>query len=424
MEELKNTFYNESDFETLETGSDLDYRTIFQRERDRIIHSAAFRRLQAKTQVFLPGEYDFYRTRLTHTIEVAQIGRSICHFLQKNSQSLSENFFIDPDLIEAICLAHDLGHPPFGHSGERTLNNLMKPYGGFEGNAQTLRMICENFYFDHDHWKGMNPSRALIDGILKYKSLFGELSDPENHFLYDDQQSYLNFVFFNDWDNLKSLTPDEKNAFGSVECQIMDWADDTAYSLNDIVDGINAGFITLQKIETWAQGKKLDSKEEKYIEDLIQTIQKNEYERFFARKIGAFIRACTLDHDSNYFSEKTNRHKFKLVIEPEILQQAGFLQKLAKGLVFQSRQLHQLDHKWNVIISQIFDAFNENYLSGEGPKFKLLSDNSHRAILREKEGRIRARLICDEIAGMTDAFVIRTYKRLFDPDYSSIVDLV
>ena len=421
---MKNIFYNEFDFETLETGSDLDYRTIFQRERDRIIHSAAFRRLQAKTQVFLPGEYDFYRTRLTHTIEVAQIGRSICHFLRQDSQYLSERFFIDPDLIEAICLAHDLGHPPFGHSGERTLNNLMKPYGGFEGNAQTLRMICENFYFDHDHWKGMNPSRALIDGILKYKSLFGELSDPENHFLYDYQQTYLNFVFFGEWDSLKSLTHAEKNEFRSVECQIMDWADDTAYSLNDIVDGINAGFITPQKIEVWAQDKKLDSKEEQCIEELLKTIQKNEYEKFFARKIGEFIRACTLEQVSNHFSARTNRYKYRLVIEPEILKQAGFLQKLAKELIFQSRQLHQLDHKWNVIISQIFDAFNENYLSGEGPKFKLLSDNSHRAFLREKEDRIRARLICDEIAGMTDAFVIRTHKRLFDPDYSSIVDLV
>jgi len=204
----------------------------------------------------------------------------------------------------------------------------------------------------------------------------------------------------------------------------MNWADDTGYSLNDIVDGINAGFITLQKIETWAQGKKLDSKEEKYIEDLIQTIQKNEYEKFFAWKIGEFIRACTLEQISNHFSVRTNRYKYRLVIDPEILHLTGFLKKIAMELVFQSRQLHQLDHKWNVIISQIFTAYTENYLSGKKPKLKLLSDNAHHSILKEKKEKNRARLICDEIAGMTDAFVIRTHKRLFDPDYSSIVDLV
>ena len=116
---MKNTFYNEFDFARLKKSDrGNDYRNPFQIDRDRIIHSSEFRRLQGKTQVFLPGEYDFYRTRLTHSIEVAQIGRSICNYLlAKETKILSDEFFIDPDLVEACCLAHDLGHPPFGHAG-------------------------------------------------------------------------------------------------------------------------------------------------------------------------------------------------------------------------------------------------------------------------------------------------------------------
>jgi len=142
-----NKFYTDYDLERLRASDRQDYRTPFQIDRDRIIHSSEFRRLQGKTQVFLPGEYDYYRTRLTHSIEVAQIGRSICSYiLVTNKKIFNNNFYIDSDLVESSCLTHDLGHPPFGHAGERTLHKLMRPYGGFEGNAQTLRLITEVFY--------------------------------------------------------------------------------------------------------------------------------------------------------------------------------------------------------------------------------------------------------------------------------------
>src|SRR6185295_855899 len=122
-----------------------------------------------KTQVFLTGEYDFYRTRLTHSLEVSQIGRSICGALQHRSPHLTREFFIDPDLVEATCLAHDLGHPPFGHAGERSLHRLMEQDGGFEGNAQTLRLLTETIFSRGT--RGLNPSRALLDAVLKYKQL-------------------------------------------------------------------------------------------------------------------------------------------------------------------------------------------------------------------------------------------------------------
>ena len=139
---MTNTFYNDFDREELEPRP-ADYRSVFERGRDRLIHNAAFRRLQAKTQVFLSGEYDFYRTRLTHSIEVGQIAGSIARWLNASSSHLRPGFAIDTALVEASALAHDIGHPPFGHAGEATLHRLMKPYGGFEGNAQTLRLLTE-----------------------------------------------------------------------------------------------------------------------------------------------------------------------------------------------------------------------------------------------------------------------------------------
>ncbi len=249
---MQNQFYNEYDIKRLRKSTREDYRTPFQIDRDRIIHSSEFRRLQGKTQVFLPGEYDFYRTRLTHSIEVAQIGRSISNYLaSSNKDCFNENYFIDSDLVESACLTHDLGHPPFGHAGERTLHKLMRPYGGFEGNAQTLRLITKVFYRSEDERRGMNPTRAFIDSILKYKSLYGDLENPENHFIYDDQKKYLDFTFDNKLSEMNLSSGDDLNSLRSIECQIMDWADDTAYAINDLVDSISGGFITIYKLLKW-----------------------------------------------------------------------------------------------------------------------------------------------------------------------------
>ena len=153
---MANRFYSEFDTTPLSVNARTrpdEYRTAFQIDRDRILYTSAFRRLQSKTQVFMSGEYDFYRTRLTHSLEVAQIGRSICTRLKAADHLLGGDYFIDSDLVEAACLAHDIGHPPFGHAGERVLHEIMREMGGFEGNAQTLRLLTETIYGD----KGMNP---------------------------------------------------------------------------------------------------------------------------------------------------------------------------------------------------------------------------------------------------------------------------
>ena len=140
-------------------------RDAFQRDRDRIIHSVGFRRLRHKTQVFVAPDGDHFRVRLTPSLEVAQIGRSICHFLSTQRGPLSDDFYIDGDLVEGVCLAHDLGHPPFGHSGERTLQELMLKWGGFEGNAQTLHLLTETMYQNETGVRGMQATRALHESF-------------------------------------------------------------------------------------------------------------------------------------------------------------------------------------------------------------------------------------------------------------------
>lgn len=419
-----NRFYTDFDRQTLERVRKMDYRTPFQRDRDRIIHSSALRRLQAKTQVFISGEYDFYRTRLTHSIEVAQIGRSICHFLQHQSPLLSADYYIDADLVEAVCLAHDLGHPPFGHSGESTLNRLMRAFGGFEGNAQTLRTLTETLYPGEAGRKGMNPTRALLDGVLKYKTLYSELSQPERHFLYDDQQGVLQFVFENQ-SFPKALSPGaQRDAFRSIECQIMDWADDTAYSLDDIVDGIRAGFITREKLQTWAGSVSLNKTEQRHLSTMEEEIARGSAQRTFSRKIGEFISACRLVETENFMSARTNRYRYNLMVDAEVRSEAEFYKRLATDIVFDSPQLHQLKFKWNHILERLFTALRENYFPADRTTHKLLPLPVHQRLAGMKGEAGRLRTICDHIAGMTDGFAIRSYKRLFDPDFGSISDII
>ena len=421
---MENTFYNDFDMQCLTKERAADYRSPFEIDRDRIIHTSAFRRLQAKTQVFLSGEYDFYRTRLTHSLEVAQIGRSICKFLQHESPLLSKEFAVDSNLVEAICLSHDLGHPPFGHSGERTLNELMKPYGGFEGNAQTLRLITETIYSSKGERQGMNPTRSFLDGILKYKTPHGELENPANHFIYDEQRSYVEFAF-GGASLPKELTAGKKlNSFRSVECQIMDWSDDAAYSLNDLADGIHSGIINKEKLERWASERSLSREENRSLEEVLDAISTGQLEKIIAGKIGHFIQACSLSEWKNFMSGRTNRYCFRLQIDQAIQREAELYKNISIDLVFRSPQLHQLEHKGGYILKKIFNAFEENYLGKENSKINLLPRDTEQSVRNTASPRQRMRLLCDHIAGMTDGFAVRTYKRLFDAEFGSLADLI
>ncbi len=424
---MRNDFYAAFDTATIDAGRqhEDDYRTPFQVDRDRIIHTSAFRALQSKTQVFLSGEYDFYRTRLTHSIEVAQIGRSICERLKHTSDLLDESNFIDSDLVEAACLAHDIGHPPFGHAGERTLNRVMRPWGGFEGNAQTLRLLTRTIFSRQG--SGMNPTRGLIDGVLKYKTLYAELDDPENHFLYTDQESYLDFVLDGQAFPAELPPGDTRDHCRSIECQVMDWADDTAYSLNDVTDGVNAGFITLGKVERWAEENALGGTSAETIEKLLRVIREDRVEILMGRKIGNFIAGCDLKIDPGFLGEQTRRHQYQLQVNAEIAAESKLYKKLAFELVFRSQQLQQLDKKADFVLRRLFDVLAEYYILPDSPKadhYQLLSAAQEKQIFAADSESARARLVCDFLARMTDSAATRVYKRLFDPDFGSIGDLV
>src|SRR5882757_1713682 len=370
---MPNGFYTSFDTRTLGDPRKTDYRSAFQVDRDRIIHAHAFRKLQSKTQVFLSGEYDFYRTRLTHSMEVAQIGRSICHYLKTKGGPLADDFYIDDDLVEASSLAHDMGHPPFGHSGERTLQELMKRRGGFEGNAQTLHLLCETIYQNESGVKGMQPTRALLDGVLKYKKLYTEFATPPiNHFIYDGQAPVRDWVFGGEKIPGPLMRGEALNDFKSVECQIMDWADDAAYSLNDIVDGVRAGFLTVERVERWADGETIGAAEQ----------------RLLATRI-----------------------------------EADFFKKMANDIIFESPQLEQLEHKARVILMKLFTAFWENYAERNERVIRILPANVSRLIEAEKSQDGKARRICDFLAGQTDGMVVRTYRQLFDAEFGSFRDL-
>ncbi len=421
---MANGFYTAFDEETLGGPRRSDYRTPFQVDRDRVIHSHVFRKLQSKTQVFLSGEYDFYRTRLTHSMEVAQIGRSICTWLLTRGAPLAPDFFLESDLVEAVCLAHDLGHPPFGHSGERTLQELMRRHGGFEGNAQTLHLLTETMHQTETSVRGMQPTRALLDGVLKYKKLYREYpAHPANHFLYDPQIVYRDVVFAGAPIPAAMHSGETLNQFKSVECQIMDWADDAAYSLNDIVDGVKAGFLTIERIETWAAGQPIDPERQVHLDTLFAAIRGDRLESEFSQKIGRFITACRLRERDNFMAKRTNRYRFDLVVAPEAEREAQFYKQLANDIIFESPQLQQMEHKARQVMFSLWKAVWSNYVEREARVINLLPTRMGALIHAEESTAGKARRICDWLAGLTDGMIVRTYKRLNDPDFGSIRDL-
>jgi dGTPase len=430
---MTNRFYNEFDTERRSgAAGEVDYRTAFQTDRDRVLHTPTFRRLQNKTQVFWSGEYDFYRTRLTHSLEVAQIGKSICHWLKTRPHGpLGDDFFIDPDLVEAVCLSHDLGHPPFGHAGERTLNHLLAGHGGFEGNAQTLRLLTERIFSAKR--AGMDPTRAFMDGVLKYKSLWSELkaaaagSPPAHHFLYDDQAGHLRWAM-GGLDFPADRPPGPlRDKLKSIECQIMDWADDTAYSLNDLADSVRAGFLTVERIEAWAGHHGEDCSDATPLGDLLRAIRRRRMDPFVGKRIGIYIKSASLAEERGALADLTRRYAWRLEVDPDVVAECQLFKRVTFELVFLAPQLKQLEHKGSRMLRQLWEVLEQRYVKQgriDGQDFQLLPADAAAEIAAAPDEAARARLVCDFLAGMTDGYAARTYKRLFIPDFGSIGDLV
>jgi dGTPase len=346
-----------------------DDRPAFERDRDRIIHCAAFRRLEYKTQVFVNHEGDYYRTRLTHSLEVAQIGKAISRRLRLNEE-----------LTEALALAHDLGHTPFGHTGEEVLNRLMEEHGGFEHNLQSLRVV-DQLEERYPGFNGLNLSWETREGIIKHKS-------P-----YDSPADILA-------DMMPGIVP-------TLEAQIINYADEIAYNNHDIDDGLKSGLITLEqleKVEIWrdvyvliaAQYPGLDPERCKHqvisaligrlIKDLCSTTLEN-IENFGIR---------TLDD-----LRRVNRQV--VAFSPDFSDKNKKLKKFLMVNLYRHHKVERMRVKAESYLTQLFEAYLKHPT--------LLP----RKYLKKMDTTVRERVICDYIAGMTDRFALDEYKRLFEP---------
>jgi dGTPase len=340
------------------------YRTAYQKDRDRVIHTSAFRRLEYKTQVFVNYEGDYYRTRLTHTLEVAQVSKSIARALGLNE-----------DLAETIALAHDLGHPPFGHAGERTLNRLTKEIGGFDHNQQSLRVVTEleNRY---DEFPGLNLTWEVLEGIMKH----------EDDYVVPD-------------------TTWEKTAQPSLEAQIVNLSDELAYNAHDLDDGLRSGHLTPKQIcEVPLIGELMNA-----LSLSPHDFTQRERHRLIRELLGLMIVDTVRETNS-----RLEQHGVKTVQDVRqttklAATSANLSEQLRelKAFLFQNLYRHyrlvRMINKADTMIGHIFQA----YLTSPA----MLPNDVQNCI--EKYGHMRA--LTDYIANMTDRFVGEEYKRLFDP---------
>ncbi|MDX0829114.1 dNTP triphosphohydrolase [Sinorhizobium medicae] len=457
-----------------------DHRTNFERDYARIVHSASFRRLQSKTQVLGVGEADFYRTRLTHTLEVSQIGVSITKKLYREAKKAEETektaILPEPMLMSSICLAHDLGHPPFGHGGEVALNRCMLRYGGFEGNGQTLRIITR---LEPYHEKGgMNLTRRTVLGTIKYpvpysgvvdwglEGLGGKPDDAPaeifdtryetdipkssifvaDHFkppkCYLDTEhesvvvSWVREGLEEDWNKLSMVFPTKpgkhpKSKFMSLDTSIMELADDIAYGVHDLEDAISLKLIDIERFFDWLGGNDDDTGKKRkellkpYLDENHEgSLQNFGHELFrkgsrhrkheISMLVGYFVERCTMVKDSELgFTSDIFRWKAAL---PECYSNAmRVLKGLVADLVVKTPQVQQLEFKGQKIVTELFGAFATD------PK-RLLDPRDFKKTIQGGGDTPTPRVICDYIAGMTDEYATKRYQQLFEPRVGSVFD--
>lgn len=354
------------------------YRGEFQRDRDRIIHSTAFRRLVYKTQVFVNHEGDLYRTRLTHSIEVAQIARTIARALQLNET-----------LAEAICLAHDLGHTPFGHAGQDSLNECMKPYGGFEHNLQSLRVVDE-LEERYAAFPGLNLTFETREGILKHCSLNNarELGDVGERFLNREQPS--------------------------LEAQIANLADEIAYNNHDLDDGLRAGLLTIDELREVPVFRRQhdvvlstypEITDRRLIHEVVRRMINYVVTDLIETSASSIADAAPSDVD-DVRRQPRGLIGFSDPVRAEHLE----LKRHLRDHVYRHYRVLRMTNKANTVVQGLFETFF---------KRPELLPTEHAESARDLESQAgemgRARAVADYIAGMTDRYAITEYERLFDP---------
>ncbi|MDO5054031.1 anti-phage deoxyguanosine triphosphatase [Pasteurella oralis] len=435
-----------------DTPREKDHRPAFCRDRGRILHSAAFRCLQAKTQIHAIGENDFYRTRLTHSLEVAQIGSSLAAQMRfadafihlSNQLSVEKNdlqkqlkgLLPTNDLIESLCFAHDIGHPPFGHGGEVALNYMMRHHGGFEGNAQTFRLLTKLEPYTVE--AGMNLTRRTILGIVKYPTIldqsspqYAELSLTENtdpryvkimdwkpgKGLFRDDLPMFDWLLaplseydrklFGQWQKARSMANEIlKTRFKSLDCSLMELADDIAYGVHDLEDAIVTGVVNLHQWQEAVEALKKSASD--WMRKNIESITANLFsDQHYLRKnaIGALVNyfitsvRWTLTAD---FHEPLLRYNAELPTEVKAVLQV--FKDFVRKYVILNVETQRIEYKGQRILTEMFQIFESD------PERLLPRNTATRWKNAAEQGK--KRIICDYIAGMSDAYALRVYQQL------------
>ncbi|MEW6982650.1 anti-phage deoxyguanosine triphosphatase [Colwelliaceae bacterium 6471] len=419
-----------------------DHRSPFQRDRARILHSAAFRRLQSKTQVMGSGQSDFYRTRLTHSLEAAQIGSGITAQLRSKYQPLCSQLFPDDDtLIEALCLAHDIGHPPFGHGGEIALHYMMRNHGGFEGNGQTFRIVARLEPFS-EHY-GMNLTRRTLLGLLKYPHTLDKLTcdnvieAPDNFRqlkasdwhppkgVYADDSEILNWVLAALSNKDKVLfqqlscreNKHHKTCFKSLDCSIMELADDIAYGIHDLEDAIVTHVVSRSNFEQHviAQLSEVDDKwvqeYSKSLADKLFSDQHHLQKDAIGGLVNYLITSIELtdigETQWGEFDEALLKYNAKLPpVTASVLQ---IFKDFVYQFVIKQTSIQRLEYRGQQIVMELFEAIASD------PTRLLPSNTAKRWVLAKENGDNHQRVIADYVAGMTDEYATRLYQTLFLP---------
>lgn len=418
MANLRPVGYSEFDEERLlpENRSGSQRRSEFARDRARVLHSSALRRLGAKTQVLSPNAGDFARTRLTHSLEVAQIGREI-------AQTLA----LDPDLVDMACLAHDLGHPPFGHNGERALNDWSKDIGGFEGNAQTLRLLTRiepKVFAANGSPLGLNLTRASLDAACKYPW-------RKESAIFDDgggAQSDKFGVYEDDLEVFDWLRVNAPLRAKSIEAQVMDFSDDVAYSVHDYEDAIVEGWIRLPEIADQSNRSELiehmldwsgSSQSKESLEAALNRLQllpewvevfdnsdlaHGKLKNLTSALIGSFV-SRTTDRTLSSNSGSLTRYQASMEVPAEVESEIAALKGIVSAFLMshESRQSFYEDQR--ALLTELCDAL----LSANGAELDSYSSLAWSAAKTDDQKR---RVIVDQVACLTDPAAQKLHSRL------------